>query len=50
VEIEEFGLAKQDWFTQQLGLVNGIPSHDTLGAVFAAIDNEQFSECFSRKP
>lgn len=48
VEIEEFGIAKQDWLTQQLGLVNGIPSHDTFGAVFAAIDHEQFSACFSR--
>lgn len=48
VEIEEYGCAKEDWFTEQLGLVNGIPSHDTFGAVFAAIDQTQFSECFSR--
>ena len=48
VEIEEYGWAKVDWFTEQLGLTNGIPSHDTFGAVFAAIDQTQFSECFSR--
>jgi len=48
VEIEEFGVSKEDWFTQQLGLINGIPSHDTLGAVFAAIDTERFGDCFSR--
>ncbi|MBD9359444.1 ISAs1 family transposase [Methylomonas fluvii] len=48
VEIEEYGCAKEDWFTEQLGLTNGIPSHDTFGAVFAAIDPTQFSECFSR--
>ncbi len=48
VEIEEYGWAKLDWFTEQLGLVNGIPSHDTFCAVFAAIDQKQFSECFSR--
>ena len=48
VEIEEYGGAKEAWFTEQLGLVNGIPSHDTFGAVFAAIDQTQFSECFSR--
>lgn len=48
VEIEEYGCAKEDWFTEQLGLANGIPSHDTFGAVFAAIDQTQFSECFSR--
>ncbi len=47
VAIEEFGKAKEDWFTEQLGLTHGIPSHDTFGDVFAAIDTEQFSECFS---
>ncbi|WP_245395066.1 ISAs1 family transposase [methane-oxidizing endosymbiont of Gigantopelta aegis] len=47
VAIEKFGKAKESWFTEQLGLENGIPSHDTLGAVFAAIDTEQFSQCFS---
>lgn len=47
VAIEEFGKAKEAWFTEQLGLINGIPSHDTLGDVFAAIDTEKFSECFS---
>lgn len=48
VAIEEFGNAKLDWFTKLLGLQHGIPSHDTLGDVFAAVDTEQFSECFSR--
>lgn len=47
VAIEEFGLAKEDWFTEQLGLEYGIPSHDTFGEVYAAIDSEQFSDCFS---
>ena len=47
VAIEEFGEAKEPWFTQLLGLKNGIPSHDTFGDVFAAIDTEQFSACFS---
>ena len=47
VAIEEFGHAKEEWFTDLLGLQYGIPSHDTLGDVFAAIDSEQFSECFS---
>ncbi len=48
VMIEEFGKAKKAWFTEQLGLLNGIPSHDTFGAVFAAIDTVHFGECFSR--
>ncbi|NOZ55145.1 MAG: ISAs1 family transposase [Gammaproteobacteria bacterium] len=48
VAVEQFGKAKQAWFTEQLGLTQGIPSHDTFGDVFAAIDTQQFSECFSR--
>ncbi len=47
VAIERFGKAKEQWFTEQLNLNHGIPSHDTLGDVFAVIDTEQFSECFS---
>ena len=27
---------------------HGIPSHDTFGAVYAAIDTDHFSACFSR--
>lgn len=48
VAIEEFGKAKENWFTELLGLSHGIPSHDTFGDVFAAINTEQFSECFSK--
>lgn len=48
VSIEEFGLAKEQWFTELLGLEHGIPSHDTFGAVYAAIDTDLFSACFSR--
>jgi predicted transposase YbfD/YdcC len=48
VAIEEFGLAKEAWFTELLGLEHGIPSHDTFGEVYAAIDTDQFSACFSR--
>ena len=35
VAVEEFGLAKEEWFTELLGLKNGIPSHDTFGEVYA---------------
>lgn len=48
VAIEKFGEAKEEWFTELLGLEHGIPSHDTFGAVYGAIDTEQFSDCFSR--
>jgi hypothetical protein len=46
VEIEEFGKAKEAFFTALLDLPNGIPSHDTFGRVFALIDPKQFEASF----
>lgn len=46
VEIEEFGKAKEDFFTEVLDLPNGIPSHDTFGRVFSLIDPKQFEASF----
>jgi hypothetical protein len=43
VAIEEFGLAKEKWFTELLGLEHGIPSHDTFGKVYAVIDTDHFT-------
>ena len=38
IDFEEFGKAKKDWLETFLALPNGIPSHDTLGRIFAMID------------
>jgi predicted transposase YbfD/YdcC len=47
VQVEAFGKAKLDWLRRFLDLPNGVPSHDTLGRVFALIDPERFAGCFS---
>jgi len=46
VEMERFGRSKQKWLQTFLELPNGIPSHDTLGRVFAALDPDAFRQCF----
>jgi len=38
VAIEEFGKAKEVWLKTFLSLPNGVPSHDTLGRVFAILN------------
>ena len=46
VEIAIFGKSKKEWLKTFLELPNGIPSHDTLGRVFARIDPEAFQASF----
>ena len=43
--MEVFGKARRKWLEKYLDLSEGIPSHDTFGDVFAAIDPEQFQKC-----
>jgi predicted transposase YbfD/YdcC len=47
-QVAKFGRCKQEWFTTFLDLPNGIPSHDTFGRVFAALDPVAFEECFMK--
>lgn len=46
VDIENYGKAKADWLKGFLGLANGIPSHDTISRLFAALDPDALRECF----
>ena len=44
--IEAYGKAKIDFLRGFIPLKNGIPSHDTLGDIFAKIDPQAFQQCF----
>jgi predicted transposase YbfD/YdcC len=46
IEIEDFGEAKQEWFSTFLNLKNGIPSHDTFRRLFMILDPEKFLQIF----
>lgn len=46
VEIELYGNAKQAWLKSFLCLPNGIPSHDTIARLFAALNPEALQKCF----
>lgn len=46
VAMAEFGTAKLAWLKQDLPLPNGIPSHDTVGRVFARLEPQAFQACF----
>jgi predicted transposase YbfD/YdcC len=37
---------KENWLTEVLGLVNGIPSYTTFWTVFALLDPESLEKCF----
>jgi len=45
-DMEDFGLARDEWLRTFLKLPAGIPSHDTFGRVFAALDPDSFEAFF----
>jgi len=46
VQVEQFAKAKKKFFQSFLALPHGIPSHDTLGRVFARLSPDAFEACF----
>jgi predicted transposase YbfD/YdcC len=46
VDVALFGRSKEPWLGTFLALPNGIPSHDTFGRVFAALDPTAFEAAF----
>lgn len=46
-EVALFGEAKAKWFKTFLELPHGIPSHDTFGRLFAALEPMSLERCFS---
>jgi predicted transposase YbfD/YdcC len=46
VEVERYGQRKHDWLQTFLALPHGIPSHDTIGRLFARLEPGAFQRCF----
>lgn len=48
VAMEDFARAKEAWLGTFLDLSGGVPSHDTFGRLFAALDPRALAEAFRR--
>ena len=45
-DLEEYGHAQAEWFTEVLDLPNGIPGHDTFRRVLSRLDPDELTQCF----
>lgn len=45
-EMARWAKARESWLRERIDLKNGIPSHYTLGRVFARLSPRAFSDCF----
>jgi hypothetical protein len=48
-DIEQFGKEKIDWLRRFVELPGGIPSHDTIGRIFAILKPDQFQRALRRR-
>lgn len=48
VEIALYGRTKKEWLASFLDLSNGVPSHDTIGRVFGALNPTALAQAFQR--
>ncbi len=44
--VEDWGKERLEWLRQYVEVDHGIPSHDTISRVFAALDSATFQACF----
>ena len=45
-DIEDYGNAQAEWFSEVLDLPHGIPGHDTFRRVLSRLDPDEFTQCF----
>lgn len=48
VAIEGYATIKHDWLATFLAMSGGVPSHDTIGRVFAALNPKSLAGAFRR--
>ena len=46
-DIARWAVNHQDWLKERIDIKQGLPSHDTIGRVFALLDTDAFSDCFN---